>query len=77
MTHLEQFWARIVSSNPGFGQPDDTKVTMSIGAVRKLVAKAHMDGFKGGMQIAKSLEGLGQTSDPTDDLFDLLRKNKP
>lgn len=76
MTLIEQFWARIVRAIPDFGQADDTKVTMTIGAIRKLVAKAHTDGFKGGIRTAKSLEGLGQTSDPDKDFIDMLRNAK-
>jgi hypothetical protein len=71
MTKAQEFWSRIVKATPGFGQSDDTKVTMSIGEVRRLTAKAHKDGFRTGMQTAKSLEGMGKTSDP--DIFDIFK----
>lgn len=76
MTPTQQFWTGIVRANPGFGQADDTKVTLTIAAVRKLVNKAHKHGFNSGMQTSKILEGIGQTSNPDDDfLAELLRKN--
>ncbi len=71
MTKLQEFWALIVRVTPGFGQADDTRVTMTIGNVRKLVAKAHKDGFVCGIQTAKDLENVGQTPDL--DMSDLLR----
>lgn len=74
MTKVQLFWAKIVKATPGFGKTDDTKVTMTISAVRKLVGKAHKDGFHCGLQIAKSLEGLGNTANPEIDMLDLLKK---
>lgn len=76
MTRFQQFWARIVRANAGFGQPDSIKVTMTIGAVRKLVSKGHRDGFTSGMETAKSLEGLGKQSDVDDVFTTFLRKGK-
>lgn len=76
MTRFQQFWARIARTNPGFGRPDDTKVTMTVGAVRKLVSKGHRDGFASGMETAKSLEGLGKKSDVDDVFTEFLRKVK-
>lgn len=61
MTKLEQFWARIVKATSGFGQSDDTKVTITIGAIRKLVAKTHADGFHCGARMANTLRNLGKT----------------
>ena len=74
MTRFQQFWARIVRANPGFGKPDDTKVTMTIAAMRKLVSKGHLDGFNSGMETAKTLEGLGKQSDVDDVFTTFLRK---
>lgn len=74
MTRFQQFWARIVRANSGFGRPNDTKVTMTIGAVRKLVSKGHRDGFASGMETAKSLEGLGKQSDVDNVFTTFLRK---
>lgn len=76
MTRFQQFWSRITRANPGFGRPDNTKVTMTIGAVRKLVSKGHRDGFASGMETAKSLEGLGKQSDVDDMFTTFLRKVK-
>ena len=76
MTRFQQFWARIVRKNPGFGQPDSIKVTMTIGAVRKLVSKGHLDGFNSGMETAKSLEGLGKPAGVADIFTEFLRKVK-
>lgn len=76
MTRFQQFWSRIVRKNPGFGKPDDTKVTMTVGSVRKLVSKGHRDGFASGMETAKSLEGLGKQSDVSDIFTTFLRKGK-
>lgn len=76
MTRFQQFWARIVRKNPGFGKPDDTKVTMTIGAVRKLVSRGHRDGFNSGMETAKNLEGIGKKSDVDDMFTKFLRKIK-
>jgi hypothetical protein len=69
MTKFEIFWARVVAKNPGFGGTDDTKVTMPIAAVRKLVQKAHADGFHGGLETAKGLKDIGNVRDPLTDLF--------
>lgn len=76
MTRFQQFWARIARANPGFGQPDDTKVTMTVGAVRNLVSKGHRDGFASGMETAKSLEGIGKKSDVSDIFTTFLREFK-
>lgn len=75
LTKLEQFWARIVKATPGFGQADDIKVTMTIGAIRKLVAKSHKDGFHCGGETANTLRNLGkQGVDPdiTDAFSDIF-----
>lgn len=75
MTKLQQWWAKIVRVNPNFGKPDDTKVSLTIGAIRKFTARAHKDGFHCGMQTAGSLENLGKTTDYTaETLMDLARK---
>lgn len=71
MTRLELFWARIVRANPGFGQDDSTKVTLTIGAVRKLIKKAHADGFHGGIEMSKSLDGITGTS--MENILDILK----
>lgn len=74
MTKVQIFWAAIVRLTPGFGKPDNTKVTMTIGNVRKLIGSAHKNGFHCGMQTAKSLEGLGKTADHDGDMLDLFKK---
>ena len=75
MDKLEEFWLGIVRANPGFGMADSTKVTMTIDAIRKLVSKAHRDGFHCGLQMSKSLEDIGNHGVP--DIFkDLLKRKK-
>lgn len=74
MTKLQQWWAKIVRVNPGFGEPDDTKVKLTIGAIRKLTARAHKDGFHCGMQAAGSLTGLGKTTDYTAEVLESLAR---
>lgn len=76
MTKFQEFWAKIIRSTPGFGQSDDTKVTMTIGTIRKLVAGTHKDGFRCGIQTARSLEKLGETSDTFKDIMDILKDKK-
>ena len=73
LTKLEQFWARIVKATPGFGQADDAKVTMTIGAVRKLVAKSHADDFHRGARMVNNLRNLGkqESQDITDAFNDI------
>ncbi len=69
MTKLEQFWSRIVKATPGFGQADDTKVTMTIGVIRKLMAKSHKDGFRCGAEMANTLRKMGEESQDITDAF--------
>ena len=76
MTRFQEFWARIVRATPGFGEAADTKVTLSVGAVKKLAAKAHRDGFRHGIQTAGTLEGIGKTTDPTEDFMNILRRGQ-
>lgn len=40
MNHNE-LWQKIVQEHPSFGKDDETKLTTTVGALRRLVAKAH------------------------------------
>lgn len=62
MGNFEQFWARIVRANPGFGHGDSVKVTMTIGEIRKLIRKAHTDGFHCGLQASRIIDNIGKQS---------------
>lgn len=42
------WWRKLAERQPGFGLPDDTKVTLTIEQLRKLTAMAHRDGCKHG-----------------------------
>lgn len=74
MTKAQEFWAGVVRKTPGFGNPDNTVVKLTITSVRKLVQQAHHAGFRHGMDTSKSLEGLGKTSDGYADILETLRK---
>ncbi len=74
MTKFQEFWSRIILANPGFGEADNTVVTMTVGVVRTLLAKAHKDGFHSALSLSKSLEGLGVDRKPDEDFLDLLKK---
>lgn len=76
MTLVERFWSKFCQKNPGFSQGDDTKVTMTIGQVRKIVKQAHRDGFAEGMRTAKSVEGLGAepSVNSLQSILDILKK---
>ena len=76
MTKFQEFWAKIIQSTPGFGQFDDPKVTMTIGTIRRLMYRSHKDGFRCGIQLSKSLEKLGKTSDNFKDIMDILKDNQ-
>jgi len=73
-TKFQEFWSRITLANPGFGGADSTKVTMTIGTVRKLLARAHKDGFHNGLSISKSLEKLNKEHRSREDLIDRLKR---
>jgi len=74
ITKFQEFWLLVIRGNSGFGGADSTKVTMTLGNIRKLVAKAHEDGFHNGMALSKSLEGLGSAHKPNEDLIDRLKR---
>lgn len=72
-TAVQQFWAGIVRTNPGFGGADDTKVTITIGTLRTIVNKAHRSGFRSGIESAKTLEGIGRPPDTFEKFLDKLK----
>lgn len=55
MNMKEQFWARIKRANPGFDNPPDTIVRLTLADCRKLFNKAHDAGFAAGMEVAKTV----------------------
>jgi len=74
MTRLAMFWSHVIAKTPGFGGDDADKVTLSLGSLRKLVKRAHDDGFAAG--IAFETDRLKpETDNPFGDLFgDFLRR---
>lgn len=77
MSNFDEFWQRIINLTPGFGNSDSTKVTMTVGSVRKLAERAHRDGFHSGLETAKSLENIIESSNPFKDILDFIKKKTP
>ena len=66
MTIFEQFWARIKRANEWARQSDTTMVRMSVAQFRRLVSRAHDDGFSCGVKFAKDHQ---KNSNPLKGLF--------
>jgi len=77
MTHFQKWWLKFKRKNPNFDQPNDTKFTMTIGNLRKVLTQAHKHGFSCGMETSKDIEKLKGT-DPNSfgDLMNMFKGHK-